>query len=424
MGFRSGATALLGAALAALAPAASADAQDATFDVAFQSDRDGSDSEIWLISSDGTSERQLTANRTPDAAPAWSPDGSTIVYACAPRGRWDLCTVDPATLFVTQLTRTAVDEFDPVYTANGRRIVLETYPTGRLADLATVRASGGVPKVVNKPTPAVDEQDPSPDAIRSDRGSAEARGTVSTYDLDTRRGPTVRPTGVTFGRGEDTDPSLSRDRAIAFARRVGSTRDIFATDPKAKSPRADPLTRGSADDFEPAWTDDGKALAFVRTTDKHPTSRIFTMAADGSGVRAVTTGGATGDSGPAPRPARALLRAAALRVAWAAGGAVSPQRTAPIGLIVIAASCSDPIDGATNGPNTLVGTSKNDCIRGRGGDDYINGGKGSDSLEGEDGNDTFKADDGIADKLIGGGGADHGKADPHPRDILTSVTRD
>src|SRR5689334_3553589 len=60
-------------ALAAAAPAASAR-------VAFVSERDG-EQEIYVMADDGTGQHDLTNDPgAPDVAPAWSPDGTHIVY--------------------------------------------------------------------------------------------------------------------------------------------------------------------------------------------------------------------------------------------------------------------------------------------------------------------------------------------------------
>jgi RTX calcium-binding nonapeptide repeat (4 copies) len=59
----------------------------------------------------------------------------------------------------------------------------------------------------------------------------------------------------------------------------------------------------------------------------------------------------------------------------------------------------------TDGPDTLTGTNKNDCIDGRGGDDTIYGGNGQDVLLGGDGNDTIYGGNG-ADYVSGGNGDD------------------
>lgn len=48
-------------------------------EIAFFSNRDGN-FEIYVMKSDGTSQRNLTNNPARDAGPAWSPDGRKIVF--------------------------------------------------------------------------------------------------------------------------------------------------------------------------------------------------------------------------------------------------------------------------------------------------------------------------------------------------------
>src|SRR5436190_22162307 len=102
-----------------------ASAPASTFQIVFESDRDG-DVDLRLVGSDGTRDRPLTATSTPEAVPSWSHDGTTVVYACTPDRNWDICTIDASTRKMTQLTHTTTDEFDPRYTPDGTQIVLES----------------------------------------------------------------------------------------------------------------------------------------------------------------------------------------------------------------------------------------------------------------------------------------------------------
>jgi hypothetical protein len=59
----------------------------------------------------------------------------------------------------------------------------------------------------------------------------------------------------------------------------------------------------------------------------------------------------------------------------------------------------------TEGPDTINGTNKSDCIDGRGGNDTIDGGNGKDVLLGGDGDDTISGGNG-GDYIFGGDGND------------------
>lgn len=253
----------------------------AAFQVAFQSDRDGKDSELWLVGSDGTDERALTVNGTPDASPSWSPDGTTIVYACALDRSWDICTIDPTTMLMTRLTDTAADEFDPRFTSDGKKIVMERYDSGR-ADLAIMPAARGVPKRLVS-TPAVDEQDPAPEPGGT-RIAFAAGGNIATFDESEPR----KRTPVTRGDRGDTDPTVSAGGEIAFATPRDPHKIVVAGSGSTRR-----ITKGTSDDLEPAWSADGTELFFARASRTTYGYRILRVDSRGRGERACPRAAAT-----------------------------------------------------------------------------------------------------------------------------------
>ena len=167
--------------------------------IAFVSDRDGDD-EIWTMDADGTGLRQLTRNGTlrngvpvMDHAPAWSPDGQHLAFASnrdggemeiyrmradgtrqvrltrtaahvsdhtpswSPGGGWiafssDRVAFDNVEVFlmrwdgtgVRRLTRTAVgvDDNAPDFSPDGRRLVFSSTRSGGQHDLFTMASDG------------------------------------------------------------------------------------------------------------------------------------------------------------------------------------------------------------------------------------------------------------------------------------------
>jgi Tol biopolymer transport system component len=85
---------------------------------------------------------------------------------------------------------------------------------------------------------------------------------------------------VTSGTGSDRFPTWSPDGSrIAFRRRIGAQSDIWTVVPGSEPQR---LTTGALAD-QPAWSPDGAHIAFVTTRDGN--DEIYSMAADGSGQR-------------------------------------------------------------------------------------------------------------------------------------------
>jgi Tol biopolymer transport system component len=375
------------------APVATASPQGSTFTIVFATDRAIKTyaTDLWLVDSNGENERPLTQAPTPETSPSWSPDGRTIVYACAPGSNWEVCTIDPATKQVTQLTKTAADEFDPRYTPDGKRIVVETYLKGRgNADLALMPATGGVPRRLTS-TLRVDEQDPKPDP-NSTRLAFASDGNIAILDINAPK----RVKFVTRRSSSDTDPSFSSDDRIAFARREGDSYNIVVADrpdPADGGRTESKLTQGGQIDLEPAWTADAHEIFFARA--QRPRSRryrIFRMDADGGGERAITKGGAYADFAPAPQPVGSPRLPGRTSRDIAA-----PATSSHLLSVRAAASCKGHrITGSQRNDN-LRGTRVGDCIYGLagndeismigGGTDYANGGTGSNHCR-QDASDT------------------------------------
>jgi Tol biopolymer transport system component len=80
--------------------------------------------------------------------------------------------------------------------------------------------------------------------------------------------------------GPDTDPAWSPDgKKIAFAADRGAGPGIFVMDARGENVKQ--LTRDNVRDRAPAWSPDGKKIAFIRHVD-NTNPEIFVMNADGS----------------------------------------------------------------------------------------------------------------------------------------------
>jgi dipeptidyl aminopeptidase/acylaminoacyl peptidase len=146
----------------------------------------------------------------------------------------------------------------------------------------------------------------SPDG-RSIAFQSERDGTDSIFVMKANGSDAKRVPNTKNGRY----PKFSPDgRSIAFfAERDGNT-EIMVVDADGSNPRN--LTQHDATDETPSWTSDGTVLAFQSDRndprardfggeDRHSNYGIFTMAADGGGVREIT-GNDTNDENPSISP--------------------------------------------------------------------------------------------------------------------------
>jgi dipeptidyl aminopeptidase/acylaminoacyl peptidase len=91
---------------------------------------DGRPTQLWLVRADGAgAPRRLSDGHSVDLAPAWSPDGSQIVFVANSRGQDpdfhrndDLWIVDVRSGQIRQLTNTIGSEVKPVWSPDGKWI--------------------------------------------------------------------------------------------------------------------------------------------------------------------------------------------------------------------------------------------------------------------------------------------------------------
>ena len=311
--------------------------------IAFHSDPTGAD-DTYVMAPDGRDTVGVTFGMETIAQPFWSPDGTRLVVECCASGPRTLFLIDGPGAEPIDLAPDLEQAAAPAWSPDGSRIAFESVST---RSLVVVDVSGSTP---GAPTELVPGAGPSwsPDGSRI-AYFAEVDGNTDIYSVASDGTDVTR---LTDDPAPDYSPRWSPDgERIAFVSERDGDQDIVvmaadgseqidvSDDPVADEAHvwspdggsiafvaylhgADPLTIGQGDaeifvvradgshkvdvsrhhawDGDPAWSPDGRSIAFARRTDH---ASIYVMGADGSEQRRLRgVDGSANDCCPAWRP--------------------------------------------------------------------------------------------------------------------------
>lgn len=211
--------------------------------IAFQSKREGKD-QIYLINPDGTGEQPLTHSPESATNPAWSADGTRILYASKQQSAdlWDLYTIN----------------------ADGQGV----------RHLTTNPALDAWPSQAPNPTEAI--------LFHSTRLDPVNRKNFEIFMMGDSE---ASLTNLSNNPATDIAPAWSPYGRVAFeSNRLGNQWDIFVMERDGSGQRN--LTSNSSSNGRPAWSPDGTKIAF--NSNRNGAMDIYVMNADGTGVIQLT----------------------------------------------------------------------------------------------------------------------------------------
>jgi Tol biopolymer transport system component len=205
--------------------------------IAFTSNRDGSNTEIYLMTADGRRPTRLTNDEASDGQAAWSPDRTRIAFTKFPiSGGSDIYLMNS-------------DGTNPIHFAAGS-----------------------------------ESADWSPDGSRI---AFNRNGVIVIRNVDGSSETTLSPAPGWLASDADWSPDGTR---IAFLRTEagGGSENVWVMNADGTNQVALTTLGGGA----PAWSPDGSKIAFH--SDRTGRNQVYVMNADGSGQTALTTGAPTG----------------------------------------------------------------------------------------------------------------------------------
>ncbi len=257
--------------------------------LAFQRERDGN-LDVFLLEPSGPTLRRLTEAPGVDRNPVFAPDGSSLYFVSDRSGVDGIYRIDLASNAVSAVVVDGGRAEDPAPTPDGKSLVFTRSPHVVGWNLVLRDLANGRERALTDATVA-----------RHAHASVSSDGTWLACSSNTGRGWQIARIDVASGRSRNVtrDPGACRpdvspaDGRIAFVtQRWDGKGDIAVTDSHGENARR--ISTTDAYDYFPAWSRDGRWVAFATTTakDKGPRHRgpwhLMLAASDGSGVRWLT----------------------------------------------------------------------------------------------------------------------------------------
>jgi TolB protein len=236
---------------------------------------------------DGANQHPLTSLRSISLTPRWSPDSSRIAFTCfAGGGGPQICMYSVDAGKVVSFPRFKGTNSAPAWSPDGSQLIFSSSMGGN-PELYSINASGSGLKRLTfangaSTSPVWNPKTGQTVAFVSDRSGVPKLYLMNSDGTDANNLDLP-------DKGYLIDPSWAPNgQLLAFSwRRPDNNYDIYIMD--AATRQIIQLTRDAGRNERPSWAPDGRHLVFEST--RSGTRQIWTMLADGTQARQLTTTG-------------------------------------------------------------------------------------------------------------------------------------
>jgi TolB protein len=252
----------------------------------FVSNRSGNN-EIWAMDWDGNNQKPLTNLKSISIMPTVSPDGSRVAFTSYAKGTPRIMMVDTLTgRLLPFYNQEASLNANASFTPDGKEIYYSSTAAGLPQIYVAALDGQGFRRISHRDAieaePKVNPKNPALLLFVAGPGPQQI------YEMNNEGVGVER---VTNGEGEASNPSWHPDgQHIAFSWTRGYAKgdfNVFVMDIGTR--QFVQLTHSEGRNENPVWAPDGRHLVFAST--RTGRSQIYTMLADGSQVKPLTTQG-------------------------------------------------------------------------------------------------------------------------------------
>jgi len=234
--------------------------------------------DVWVVPALGGATRRILANASD---PAWSPDGRWLAYADRSTNRIWVCDSNGANARPVTPSAPDLPHREPAFSRDGQRLAFVRRSGGPYGELAVAdMAPGNVRHLTEDNALVLSPVWSADDAFiyfSSSRG-----GTMNIWKISARGG---EPEQITAGQGDDAELDLSADgkRLVFASYRMNVNLAEVRMDAPAQRESVKWLTTDSARlELFPAYSPDGKHIAYFSARNGAEKEAIWVMEADGS----------------------------------------------------------------------------------------------------------------------------------------------
>jgi len=239
--------------------------------------------DLWVVDYDGENLTRLTANRTLNLCPSWSPDGGQIAFTSYSAGQQGIYLLDTATGRVRQVIATAGLNLGPVWRPGGGELLLSLSKDGN-PEIYRIDLAG---RIVRRLTvsPAIEI---SPDWSPNGRDivfTSDRTGTPQLYVMDADGAGRNR---LTFeGDYNDSGTWSPNGEQILYVTRSGNRTFLVLVAASGENRRllTDESWRHAED---PSWAPDGRHVVFA--SDRSGANKLYVMDVFNGAWRQLTVG--------------------------------------------------------------------------------------------------------------------------------------